>query len=181
MDRRTTQAIAVGGVLGAGLRWAITRFNEPEVAGWFAYEPNNSVVASPSGRAVRSAEALSMASGVPLDTLAANVAGCLLLGITTYLLARATSSRRRVLVGVATGFCGSLTTFATFATELAVILRGSPATRRFDVEGPNLQFSADRPSALLYLLTSVALGGVAFWAGRRLAHLLGPNPEQVRS
>ncbi|WP_314176591.1 fluoride efflux transporter CrcB [Streptomyces winkii] len=52
----------------------------------------------------------------PWGTLAANVAGCLVLGaVTGALSAGAASSSVRLLLG--TGLCGALTTYSTFSYE----------------------------------------------------------------
>jgi CrcB protein len=77
--------------------------------------------------------------------LAANLAGCLLLGL---LLGRPTPAARLMLWG-GIGFCGSLTTFSGWMLELVRALeRGAPLT------------------ALSLLLTSL-LGGLALvWLGR---------------
>ena len=64
-------AIAIGGVAGASLRWAITA--SPAVTGdaaWFNYAPNTAVAFSQSG-------ALSP------TVLVVNLIGCLVLGLVT--------------------------------------------------------------------------------------------------
>jgi CrcB protein len=55
----------------------------------------------------------------PLGTLAANVLACFLLGLLLYEahLADRLSPETRLLLG--TGFCGSLSTYSTFAAETA--------------------------------------------------------------
>lgn len=57
----------------------------------------------------------------PLGTLVANVLGAFLLGILLYEahLAARLSAETRLLLG--TGFCGSLTTYSTFAAETASV------------------------------------------------------------
>lgn len=57
----------------------------------------------------------------PLGTLVANVLGAFLLGVLLYEahLAARLSAETRLLLG--TGFCGSLTTYSTFAAETASV------------------------------------------------------------
>ena len=91
-DRRRAAAIAIGGVAGAGVRWAV-------IAG--------------AGVGV---------GGFPWPVLAVNVAGSVLLGV---VLAEESAHRATRLVlhdGVAIGFCGGLTTFSTFAVEIAALV-----------------------------------------------------------
>ena len=122
-DRRDLLALAAGGALGAGLRWAIAELTPDDA--WF-----------PSG------------------TLMANVLGCAVLGAVVA-LRRQHPDRGRLWLAAGTGFCGSLTTFSTFAVELAGFL-GAP--------GP---FETSSPArALLYLTASVAAGATAFLATR---------------
>lgn len=176
-DRGTFVVIAAGGALGASLRWLLTHsFSHTLPAGWFAYEPNMSVSVSPNttGRFefVRSTQTISGAAGIPFDTLLVNVLGCLLLGALTFLLMRSASSYQRLLVGAATGLCGSLTTFSTLAVEVAVLLRGTPvlAPELDDVGLPSLAIQPAAPTALVYLGLSITGGALAFWLGRTLAH-----------
>jgi CrcB protein len=122
MQRSAALPVAVGGAAGAGCRWALGTAL-PHPGGW------------------------------PLPTLAANVAGCLLLGVIVarlpFLAGRAVVVARE---GLATGFCGGLTTFSTFSVELAGLLRdGRPAL------------------AAAYLAASLVTGYVAFDVGRRRA------------
>lgn len=69
------------------------------------------------GATLRHAVTLSLPSSFPWGTLAANVAGCFLLGILLYErhLADRLSAETRLVLG--TGFCSSFTTYSTFATE----------------------------------------------------------------
>ena len=103
-DRLTFVAIGIGGVFGAGLRWAISRSGEPADfdSGWFTYTPNTSVTVGAnvsSFEPVRSSQTIATATGIPVDTLIVNTLGCLLLGLFTVLLVRSTGPKRRLVVG----------------------------------------------------------------------------------
>jgi CrcB protein len=81
----------------------------------------------------------------PFGTLAANALGAFLLGVVLYEahLAERLDPATRLLVG--TGFCGSLTTYSTFAAETA---------------------AADPTVAATYVVGTYALGFAAILAGR---------------
>ena len=92
--------------------------------------------------------------GWPIGTLAVNLLGALVLGCLLEALAHHPDEggRRALRLGLGTGFCGALTTYSTFATELALLAdRASPAL------------------ALGYLCASVAGGLGCAWAGIGLA------------
>ena len=79
-DRLTFVAIGIGGVFGAGLRWAISRSGEPADfdSGWFTYTPNTSVTVGAnvsSFEPVRSSQTIATATGIPVDTLIVNTLG----------------------------------------------------------------------------------------------------------
>jgi len=64
--------------------------------------------------------------GWPWPTFAVNVAGAFLLGALLEVLARAgrdTGWRRGIRLLAGTGFCGSLTTYSTFAVESDLLVR----------------------------------------------------------
>ncbi len=90
---RALALVGAGGFTGAILRWAID--------GWLAAPP--------------------ALGGVPVGTLAANVLASFLLGLllSEAHLAAWIGPETRLLVG--TGFCGSLSTYSTFAAETATI------------------------------------------------------------
>ena len=91
--------------------------------------------------------------------LLANLVGCGLLGL---LLGRGVGSSTRLLVGA--GFCGGLTTFSTFAVEVAEALRGS------DVAG-----------AIGYTVLSVVGGLATFLLGRTTGRATGPSSGRGRA
>lgn len=168
LEKSDLAAIAVGGVLGATIRQMVAGAAESD-GGWFAYAPNASVTVGTniSGfeRRTHSVATIDAGFGIPLDTLIVNVAGCLFLGALAFLLVRSTAVPRRVLLGAATGFCGSLTTFSLFAVELATMLRGRWTTP----EGPQtdtLLLERATTHAVAYLLLSLGCGAIAFWLGR---------------
>ena len=80
----------------------------------------------------------------PWSTFAVNLIGCALLALATS--PSRTKTQRRV---IGTGFCGGLTTFSTFAVEVAL-----------------LTDSDQTGIAIAYLLASIAVGLAAFVAVR---------------
>ncbi len=84
-------------------------------------------------------------SAFPWPTLVVNLVGCLVLGLLLH-----ASRSTTVLVGI--GFAGGLTTFSTFAVEIASLLRDS-----------------DAPTAAGYLAVSLVGGVLAVLAGQRVA------------
>ena len=59
---------------------------------------------------------------LPLGTLAANLAGGLLMGLAMELIARHAMLRPEIQLLVTTGFLGGLTTFSTFSAEVVTLL-----------------------------------------------------------
>lgn len=162
-DRRDLAVIAIGGLVGATLRWWITDVDTQADGGWFVYAPNSS------------ASVTQRESVLPWRTLTVNLLGALVLGA-VLMLRRYATHRRRLWLTLGTGLCGSLTTFSTFAVEIAERFRHDPFPSGhrttsgreplFAVEYGNLTPGA---SAILYVLVSVAGGALAFWIGRRTA------------
>jgi len=152
-DRADLAVIAAGGLAGATVRWLVTRTGEP-AADWFEYAPTTSV------GAVR----LDVGALIPERTLVVNIVGCLLLGVLTVLLTKPSPVPRRALVGAATGFCGSLTTFSGLAVEVALLLRNRALSA--PALAPGTQVEPTWGTALLYLALTLIGGFSAFAAGR---------------
>lgn len=93
--------------------------------------------------------------GLPWGTFVVNIGGSLLLGLVAGGVA-ASDGPAWLLNLVGTGFCGALTTFATFGQQTLLLL-GRPAPAR----------------AVGYLVASVAIGLAAAAAGWSLGESLG--------
>ncbi|MEC8998818.1 MAG: CrcB family protein [Actinomycetota bacterium] len=93
--------------------------------------------------------------GVAGPVLLANVVGCAVLGL---LLGRGVAGSARLLLGV--GLCGGLTTFSTFAVEVADALR-----------------TDDLPGAIGYTVLSVVGGLCAFVLGRQTGRATTKAPS----
>jgi CrcB protein len=87
-------AIALGAVLGAWLRWALSYWLNPRM------------------------------TQLPLGTLAANVIGGYLVGIAVAAFAAHPAIPPTWRLLIVTGFLGALTTFSTFSAESVVLLAG---------------------------------------------------------
>ncbi len=92
---------------------------------------------------------------IPWGTLIVNVAGSFILAFVAYSAQFAGLFTREQRLLIATGFCGSLTTFSTFAYETFTLY----------TEGAPLY-------ALLNAALNLTLGLAAIYAGRSLALLL---------
>ncbi len=91
----------------------------------------------------------------PYGTLAVNLAGCLVIGLLSYL-----ADTRAILSGEARtflmiGLLGAFTTFSTFSNETLNLLRG----------GENLL-------SLFNVAAHILFGLAAVWLGRQLAYLI---------
>lgn len=73
------------------------------------------------GRYLLSLALRGVSGGFPWGTCAANLAGCLLIGVLGGLLARSEPSALQLLLMV--GFCGGFTTFSTFSRESVALLQ----------------------------------------------------------
>lgn len=127
--------VALGGGLGALVRWALSLWVKPIplACGTAAAKEQNPVEVP----------------RVPLPTFLANISACALLG----LVARLVDSHTGVSTFLAVGFCGGLSTYSTFAVEVAALLRSQHCR-----------------VALIYLLSTL-LGGLLVFlvtAGRLL-------------
>lgn len=61
----------------------------------------------------------------PIGTLAANVLGCLAIGILTGISARSETLSPEIRIALATGFCGGFTTMSSMVYETAEMIRSS--------------------------------------------------------
>ena len=61
----------------------------------------------------------------PIGTLAANVLGCLAIGILSGLFARGETVSPEIRLALATGFCGGFTTMSSMIYETAEMIRAS--------------------------------------------------------
>lgn len=87
-------AIAVGAVLGAWARWALSYWLNPRMA------------------------------HLPLGTLAANLVGGYLIGVAVAVFAAHPAISPAWRLFIVTGFLGGLTTFSTFSAESVALLQG---------------------------------------------------------
>lgn len=113
--------VAIGGVAGTAARYALALAKPPPAGAW------------------------------PWATFIVNIAGAFILGALLEALARAGTDsgwRRNVRLLAGTGFCGSLTTYSTFAVEADLLVRDHAAG-----------------TALGYLAASLIVGLIATAAG----------------
>ncbi len=91
----------------------------------------------------------------PIGTLAANVLGCLVIGILTGLSARGETVSPEVRLALATGFCGGFTTMSSMIYETAEMFRTSEYLH-----------------ATFYAAGTFLLSMIAFAAGLMAVHIL---------
>lgn len=87
-------------------------------------------------------------TGIPYGTFAANILGCLLIGIILGLAAKNDTLNSSQTLILATGFCGGFTTFSTFAYENHILLK-----------------SGDFTSFAVYTIASFVVGFLAVFFG----------------
>ena len=91
----------------------------------------------------------------PVGTLAANVLGCLAIGVIAGLSARAETISPEARLALATGFCGGFTTMSSLIYETAEMIRAS-----------------EYMHATIYITFSVLLSMCAFVAGLMTVRIL---------
>ena len=91
----------------------------------------------------------------PLGTMAANVLGCLLIGIITELSAQSDAVSPEVRLALATGFCGGFTTMSSMIYETAGMFRDS-----------------EYLNAILYISGSFIFSMMAFFIGTLAVRIL---------
>lgn len=94
-------------------------------------------------------------AAMPLGTMAANVAGCFLIGLVYGLAARHSSMSQDIMLFLTVGFCGGFTTFSTFMNENFTMLQGGEAL-----------------NAVLYAGLSLLLGLMFLYLGGQLSRIL---------
>jgi CrcB protein len=97
-----------------------------------------------------------LAPTLPIGTLAANMLGCLVIGLIMALVERNALLSPALRLALATGFCGGFTTMSSFIYEVAQMIRGN-----------------EYLEATLYLIGTLLLSILAFWAGTVLGKLIG--------
>lgn len=89
----------------------------------------------------------------PVSTFTVNILGSLVLGFIIGIYLKGTGFTDQHKLVFAVGFCGSFTTFSTFALENFELLQAKPL------------------SAIFYTIVSLSVGLLAVWAGTSLARL----------
>jgi len=95
---RSLVAVAVGGLLGCLLRWALAMLLN-------RYLPT-----------------------VPPETLAANLIGCYIIGVALAFFTQYPAFAPEWRLFMTTGFCGGLTTFSTFSAEVVFLMQSGRLT-----------------------------------------------------
>lgn len=91
----------------------------------------------------------------PVGTLVVNLLGCFLIGIIYGFAAKADILSHEMRMLLAVGFCGSFTTFSTFAYEKLYLLQGNALLQ-----------------AIIYAALSMVLGVLLVFAGIWLVNFL---------
>ncbi len=94
----------------------------------------------------------STSTGIPYGTFTANVLGSLFIGIILGLALKNNMVSQNTVLFLATGFCGGLTTFSTFAYENHVLLK-----------------SGDFVTFLIYTIGSFVIGFLFVFLGMFIA------------
>lgn len=92
---------------------------------------------------------------MPAGTLAVNVLGCFLIGFVTGIPSGNAMLSPHTRLFLTTGFCGGFTTFSTFINENSTMMRSDSLT-----------------GIAVYILTSLAIGFIALFAGNWAARLI---------
>lgn len=99
-------------------------------------------------------ERLCPAANLPLGTMAANVAGCFLIGLFYGIASRHVNMSQDILLFLTVGFCGGFTTFSTFINENFTMLQGGQVL-----------------NAVLYAGVSLAVGLLLIYLGVQLSRI----------
>lgn len=99
-------------------------------------------------------ERLFPAANLPLGTMAANVAGCFLIGLFYGIASRHVNMNQDILLFLTVGFCGGFTTFSTFINENFTMLQGGEVL-----------------NAVLYAGVSLAVGLLLIYLGVQLSRI----------
>ena len=98
---------------------------------------------------------------IPLGTVAANLVGGLLVGVSVAVFARYPSIAPEWRLLVITGFLGGLTTFSTFSAEVILLLARGEIGSALAVAAIHLFGSLLLTAAGIWLVNGVALRGAA--------------------
>ena len=123
---RSLVIVALGGGMGSALRFLASKFIQDNMSGAFPY-----------------------------PTMAVNIMGCLLIGVSYGLSSRGSLGGDSAKLLLTTGLCGGFTTFSTFCNENLSLMRGGHAL-----------------ATLLYTSGSVVLGFIAVAVGYWIAEKL---------
>lgn len=97
-------------------------------------------------------------SSIPLGTLIANLSGCFITGCLMWFALEEDLIRRDILIGLTTGFLGSLTTFSAFSAEVLFLV-----SRK--------EYAAGLLLICLHVIGSLLMVGIGFFATKALLQL----------